>query len=113
MIAFKPRPLSLFEQARAELAAQGVKLHTRPGEYVVNVRGTPPDKAYVTDDLDAAIDIGRQLAAMIANQHVAKTVPAAEGATDQPRRRRKPRRMTPKAMRRRMIRQHNRRLSVR
>jgi hypothetical protein len=54
---------TLFAGVVAELAARGVQLAARPGEYVVNFRGGTEATAYVTDDLADAIEHGHALAA--------------------------------------------------
>jgi len=100
---------TLFAAVVAELAACGVQLAARPGEYVVNFRGGTEATAYVTDDLADAIEHGRALAASI----VPANPPAASREPTRGKRRRRPLRMTPKAVRRRMIKAHNRRLRAR
>lgn len=97
-------PANVLAAAVADLAAKGVRLTARPGEgeYEVNFRNGTDATAYVTDDLADAIEHGHALAKSGA------PAPAAPG-----KRYRRPRRMTPKAQRRRMIRQHNRRMRAR
>ncbi|HTV88821.1 MAG TPA: hypothetical protein VME41_07385 [Stellaceae bacterium] len=92
-------PPSLFTTAIAELAAAGVRLTARPGEYCVGRRDDAA-AAYVTDDLLDAIAYGRALAC-------AAPQPGETGALQPAGRRRPPVAMTPKAWRRRMIRRHN------
>jgi hypothetical protein len=71
-----------------------------PGEYRVNYRTGTDATARTAETLDQALELCRTMAA---------DVPAPPGRTEGYRRRR-PRRMTPKAIRRRMIRAHNRRI---
>jgi hypothetical protein len=93
---------SPFELAGAELRALGITIARLPGEYRVNYRNDAEATARTLETLEQALAGGRAM--------------AAEGAIQQrnrggPRRRRwRPRRTTPKAMRRRFIRQHNRRM---
>jgi hypothetical protein len=94
-----------FATVVAELDARGVRLIKQRGEYVVNFRTGTDLTAYITDDLTDAIEHGRALAKSFAP---ATATTAAPG-----KRYRRPRRMTPKAQRRRMIRQHNRRMRAR
>ena len=100
-------PLRL-DMVAAELRALGITLESRPGEYRVNFRNGKEDTACYTEDLQEALVTGRAMAAMTASDQPAQTSPGVSG-----RRRRRPRRMTPKAQRRRMIRQHNRRMRAR
>jgi hypothetical protein len=104
-----PTPPSLFEAAVAELRAGGVQLDTPPGEYRVNYRGGKPETAYFTDDLADAIEHGRAMAAARAADQAATTPESTQRAP----RRKWHKKMTPKAQRRRLIRQHNRRLRAR
>jgi hypothetical protein len=60
------QPPSLFAGAVAELAALGVRLIARPGEYVVNFRDGTEATACITDDLAEAIMHGHALARSIA-----------------------------------------------
>jgi hypothetical protein len=101
-------PPTLFVGVVAELAALGVKLTARAGEYVVNFRDGTEATAYVTDDLADAILHGHALARSIA----ADRSPAA-GKPARGTRRRRPLRMTPKAHNRRMRKKHMRRLLAR
>jgi hypothetical protein len=94
-------PPSPFELAAAELRALGVVLTRLPGEYRVNYRNGGDGTARLAEDLERAVGLGRALAADPPATAVRKG------------RRRRPLRMTPKAVRRRMIRQHNRRLRAR
>jgi hypothetical protein len=100
---------SLFELAAAELRRTGIILQQRPGEYCVNVKSGSAATAYVTDDLADAIEHGRALAAALPSPEI----PDPPESTRPKRRRRQPLRMTPKAIRRRMIRAHNHRLRAR
>lgn len=92
-------PVPPFELAAAELRALGITLARLPGEYCVNYRNGGDRTARLAEDLEQALELGRALAA-------AAPAPSV-------RRGRRPLRMTPKAVRRRMIRQHNRRLRAR
>jgi hypothetical protein len=74
-----------------------------PGEYRVNFRTGTDATARTVETLDQALELGRTTTA---------DAPAPPGRTEGYRRRR-PRRMTPKAIRRRMIRAHNRRMRAR
>jgi hypothetical protein len=74
-----------------------------PGEYRVNYRNGADATARIAETVDEALALGRELA-------------AATPAPAQPahgKRRRRPLRMTPKAVRRRMIRKHNQRMRAR
>jgi hypothetical protein len=93
--------VSTFELAAAELCALGIVLTRLPGEPRVNYRNGGEGTAGLADDLEQAVELGRALAA---------DAPATSVRCG---RRRRPLRMTPKAVRRRMIRQHNRRLRAR
>jgi hypothetical protein len=94
---------SPFELAAAELRPLGITLARLPGEYRVNLRNGADATARMAETLDEAVEIGRSMAA---------DTPAPPGPAQGPRRRR-PRRMTPKAIRRRMIRAHNHRMRAR
>jgi hypothetical protein len=95
--------LSPFELAAAELRALGITLARLPGEYAVNFRNGTESTARMAETLDEALALGRGMAA-----------DAPTRSEPQRRIRRwRPRRMTPKAIRRRMIRAHNRRAWVR
>ena len=94
--------MTRFEIAAAQLAALGLTITNRPGEYVVNFRGGSDATAYLTDDLDDALEHGRAVAAALPEPISPSTVAV---------RRRKWRRpMSAKAQRRRMIKAHNYRL---
>jgi len=96
---------ALFADSVADLAARGIRLAARAGEYCVNFADGAPTTAYVTDDLMDAIEHGWALA---------RSLPGPDTAPVSPlRRRRRPARMTAKAIRRRAIRRHNRRLRAR
>jgi hypothetical protein len=98
--------VSRFDVVAAELRALGMTIAARPGEYIVNYRDGKDETARYTDDLDEALELGRELAA---------AAPAAAQAhtLTPPRRRRRPLKMTPKAVRRRFIRRHNQRMRAR
>jgi len=100
---------SRFETVAAELAALGVTIAVRPGEYVLNYRHGKDDTARFADDLDEALELGRELAVARAGAGVQLCTSAHDPAVT-PRRRRT---MTAKAMRRRFIKRHNRRLRAR
>jgi hypothetical protein len=93
-----------FELAAGELRKLGITLRHLPGEYQVNVIGGPDENALAAETLEEAVELGRDMAKTLA--------PATAGAAHRKKYRR-PRRMTPKAQRRRMIRQHNRRMRAR
>ena len=99
-----PPALSRFELAAAELRALGIVIARLPGEYRVNFRGGPEASAFCTDSLDDALALGRAMAA---------ERPAAASPGAGPRRRRRPRRMTPKAYNRRLRMAHMGRLRAR
>jgi hypothetical protein len=85
-----PSP-SPFELAARELRVLGITLANLPGEYRVNYRNGSDATARMAETLDEALALGRQLA-------------AAAPAPAQPahgKRRRRPLRMTPKAVNRR------------
>jgi len=92
-----------FELAAAELRKLGLTLRRLPGEYAVNFSGGSDATARIVETLDLALEAGRSMA----------VDPPAQPGARQGRRRRRPLRMTPKAIRRRMIRAHNRRLRAR
>ena len=94
-------PVSPFELVAAEMRALGIVLTRRPGEYRFNYRNGGDDAARLAEDLEQAVELGRTLA-------VDRPAPAVRRE-----RRRRPLRMTPKAIRRRMIKRHNRRLRAR
>jgi hypothetical protein len=97
-----PSP-SPFDRATAELRALGITLASLPGEYRVNYRNGGDATARMAETLDEALALGRELAA----DAPAPARPAYG------KRRRRPLRMTPKAVRRRMIRKHNQRMRAR
>ena len=82
--------LSPFELATAELRALGISLGRLPGEYRVNFRNGTDATVRMAETLDEAVELGRIMAANI-------PAPAAAGN-----RRRRPRRMTPKAYNKRL-----------
>src|SRR5260221_332202 len=87
-----------FELAAAELRPLGITLETLRAEYrVIHDKGGIAG-ARTAETLDEALALGRTMAA--------ERPPVATPA----RRRRRPLRMTPKAVRRRMIRKHNQRM---
>jgi len=94
---------SPFELATAELRPLGITLARLPGEYRVNFRNADDTTAHTAETVDEALELGRSMAA-------AAPAPARPA---QGKRGRRPLRMTPKAIRRRMIRQHNRRMRAR
>jgi hypothetical protein len=96
----RPPALSRFELAARELRLLGITLTRLPGEYRVNFRAGPDATALMVETLDQALELGRVMAA---------EAPAPPGPAHGKRGRR-PLRMTPKAIRRRMIRAHNRRI---
>jgi hypothetical protein len=96
-------PLSRFELTAAELRILGIALTRLPGEYRVNFRNGTDATAQTVETLDQALELGRGMAA---------DAPAPADPA-QVKRRRRPLRMTPKAIRRRMIKAHNRRMRAR
>jgi hypothetical protein len=90
-------PPTLFANVVAELAAQGVQLSARPGEYVVNVRDGTPATAYITDDLNDAIEHGRAWARSLARANPEPPL----GPTG------------PRSQRRAMMYRHNKKLAAR
>jgi hypothetical protein len=93
-----PSPtLSRFELAARELHALGITVTRLPGEYRVNFRTGTDATVCTVEMLDQALELGRTMAA---------DAPASSGPAHGKRGRR-PRRMTPKAIRRRMIGAHN------
>lgn len=95
-----PPALSCFELAARELRVLGITLTRLPGEYRVNFHNGTDATACITETFEDAIEHGRALA----RASPAKLVRPA---------RKRPLRVTPKAIRRRMIRAHNRRLRAR
>jgi len=98
-------PPSRFDEIAVALAALGITIAARPGEYSINYRGGAESTARYADDLIEALALGRALA----------LVRPASGQVDAPPspHRRRLKKMTPKAVRRRLIRAHNRRLRSR
>jgi hypothetical protein len=96
-------PSSPFELASAELRALGIALARLPGEYRVNYRNGAEATARTVETLDEALAIGRELAA---------SAPAPATASGGKRRRR-PLRMTPKAVNKRRRLAHLRRMRAR
>jgi hypothetical protein len=94
-----------FELATAELRKRGITLRQLPGEYRVNLLGGPDANALSAETLEEAVELGRDMAKTLAQ--AATTSAATPGKCY-----RRPRRMTPKAQRRRMIRAHNRRMQA-
>lgn len=94
--------VSRFEIVAAELRTLGLTIRRLPGEYLINLRNGGDETARYVEDLDQALEVGRELAAEAAANRVADR---------QPKRRKQWRKkMTPKARRRRFIRAHNRRV---
>ena len=91
-----------FELATAELRKLGITLRQLPGEFSVNFRAGSDATTRTAETLDEALALGQAMAAEV-----------AAAAASRGRRSRRPLRMTPKAVRRRMIRQHNRRMRAR
>ncbi len=97
--------ISRFELAARELRALGITITRLPGEYRVNIRDGTEATAQAVETLDEALALGRSMAA---------AVPCAlvrSAAAFHQRRGRLG--MTPKAVRRRMIRAHNHRMRAR
>ena len=95
---------SPFEIAAAELRKLGLDLTRLPGEYRVNFHNGAESTAQIAETVDAALDLGRIMAA-----ERAAAAPHSAG----PRRRRRPRRMTPKAYNKRLRLAQMRRLRAR
>lgn len=95
----EPPALTPLELAARELRALGITLARLPGEYRVNIRDGSDATAQTVETLDEALALGRSMAA---------AAPAAVVRAAAAFHRRRSRRMTPKAIRRRMIRAHNR-----
>ena len=95
---------SPFELAAAELRRLGLDLARLPGEYRVNFHNGAESTAQTAETVDEALDLGR---AMAAERAEAQTHSAG------PRRRRRPRRMTPKAYNKRLRMAQLRRLRAR
>jgi len=98
MIDLAPSP---FELAAVELRKLGITLARLPGEYRINYKNGTDATAQTAETIDAALDLGRAMAAERAE---------AETHSGGPRRRRRPRRMTPKAYNKRLRMQQLRRL---
>lgn len=117
------KPSSPFDLAATELRAVGMTLSTHPGTYCVNFRGANAATAYFSDDLADAVEHGRAMAASVLARFIERGQVAqqaadrviAEAAENPPkvRRVRRPKKMTAKARRRRMIRAHNQRMRSR
>jgi hypothetical protein len=91
-----PPALSRFELTAAELRSLGITVTRLPGEYRVNYRTGTDATARTVETLDQALELGRTMTAD------APTPPSpAHGKQGH-----RPLRMMPKAVRRRMIRQH-------
>jgi len=99
-----PPALSPFELAAAELRKLGITLTSLPGEYRVNFRNGADATARTAETVDEALEAGRGMAA----EAVAAAPPTTRG-----KRRRRPRRMTPKAYNKRLRLAHMRRLRAR
>jgi hypothetical protein len=93
-----------FELAARELRELGITLRQLPGEYQVNLTGGADENALTAETLEEALELGRDMA---------KTLAPATAAAARGKKYRRPLRMTPKAVRRRMIRKHNRRMRAR
>jgi hypothetical protein len=96
-----------FELATGELRKLGITLRQLPGEFSVNFRDGNDATARTAETLEEAVELGRDMAKTLAPAATTTTT-AAPG-----KRYRRPRRMAPKAQRRRMIREHNRRMQAR
>jgi hypothetical protein len=94
-----------FEIAKAELRKLGITITQQPGEYHVSLTGGPDENVLTAETLNEAIALG-----LVAKAFAPATTSTAAASG---KRYRRPRRMTPKAQRRRMIRQHNRRMRAR
>jgi predicted DNA-binding transcriptional regulator YafY len=92
----------------AELRALGITIESRPGEYRVNIRNGSERTAIYSDDLHHALEAGHAMAATVADRTVREKIHRAVGESGRP-----PRRMKPKSLRRRMMREHNRRVRAR
>jgi hypothetical protein len=96
--------ISRFELAARELRALGIAITRLPGEYAVNYLNGKPDTAACRENLDEAIALGRIMA------QEAPAAAARKAAAYVPRRRLS---MKPKAVIRRRIKAHNRRIRAR
>jgi hypothetical protein len=92
-----------FADAAAELRCLGLDLTRLPGEYRVNFHNGSESTAQIAETVDAALELGRKMAA-----ERAAAAPNSAG----PRRRRR-RRMTPKAYNKRLRLAHMRKLCAR
>jgi hypothetical protein len=101
MIDAAPSP---FELATAELRKLGITLRQLPGEYTVNFANSGDATARTLETLDQALAAGRDMAAQRAE---------ASSTKGRGPRRRRPRRMTPKAHNRRLRRAHMYKLRTR
>jgi hypothetical protein len=90
-----------FEIAASELRRLGIDLSRMPGEYRVNFHNGTESTAQIAETIEAALDLGRAMAA-----ERAAAAPNSRG----PRRRR---RMTPKAYNKRLRLAHMRKLRAR
>jgi hypothetical protein len=97
------QPLSPFELAATELRALGITLARLPGEYRVDFHDGSNATARMAETLDEALELARSMAA-----DAPAPVRPAHG-----KRRRRPRRMTPKAYNRRLRMAHLRRMRTR
>jgi hypothetical protein len=97
--------ISRFELAARELRALGITLTRLPGEYCVNIRDGTEATAQTAETLDEALALGRSMEPAVPD------APVQSAAAFH--RRRGRRSMTPKAVRRRMIRAHNHRMRAR
>jgi hypothetical protein len=95
---------SPFEIAAAELRKLGLDLTRLSGEYRVNFHNGAESTAQIAETVDAALDLGRIMAAERAE---------ASSTKGQGPRRRRPRRMTPKAYNKRLRLAQMRRLRAR
>ena len=91
--------------AKVELRKLGITLTQRPGEYSVNLNGGPDENALTAETLDEAVELGIDMAKTFRAQATPAAPAAAPG-----KKYRHPRRMTPKAQRRRFISQKNRQM---
>jgi hypothetical protein len=94
---------SPFDLATAELRAIGITIARLPGEYRVNYRNGADATARIAETVDEALTIGRELAA---------SAPAPAAVT-RGKRRRRPLRMTPKAVNKRRRLAHLRKMRAR
>jgi hypothetical protein len=71
-----PESRSPYQIAHAELNTLGLVLKQTPGEYRINYRGGTPATEYTTDDLQDALQHGREMAA-----HAPPPAPSPLGPT--------------------------------